>query len=136
MKCAASIAVIVMGLSAQTADAKPPLPYTPSPSELAMLPEACQVRLGVDYKKNPAVKSAWSSRFGKDVWIHIHHYCHGLKFLNRAQFGQKSQHRSFYLQSAIREFDYVLDKWPQGSQLVGEAQAKKAQAELLLKLQK
>jgi hypothetical protein len=136
VKSAASIAVMVVGLSALSADAKPPLPYQPSPAELAMLPEACQARLGPDYKKNPAIKSTWSSRYGMHVWIHIHHYCHGLKFMNRAQFGQNAQHRSFYLRSAIGEFDYVLDKWPQGSQLIGEAQGKKAQAELLLKLQK
>jgi hypothetical protein len=39
----------------------------------------------------------------------MHHYCHGLKFVQRASRpGISSQDRNYYLTSSIGEFDYIL----------------------------
>lgn len=133
---AVALICLMWGASLQVV-AKPPLPYAPSPVELSLLPKACQFRLGPGYgsdSSRPTV-DAWANRVGgREVWSHIHHFCHGLKFMNRAQATLDSTDRRFNLQSAVGEFDYVLDKWPPQTPLRDEARARKEEALLLLRL--
>lgn len=74
-----------------------------SRGEVAMLPPYCAARFD---DKSEAFKS-WRASMGPD-FIHIHHYCNGLNFLNRA-LGSSSTGRRDTLVAAVREFDYVLD---------------------------
>lgn len=130
---AKKIAVLIaIGLSATQVEAKPPMPYAPSPTELAVLPEACRARLSPQDGQNIFSKAAWEARLGGDVWIHLHHYCHGLKFMNRARATLNRNDRSFNLKAAVGEFNYVLEKWPSGSPMIDEARSKKREAETLL----
>jgi len=76
----------------------------------------------------------WTARVGgRDVWLHIHHYCHGIKFMNRAQSTMTRQHKQYYLQQAVREFDYVLSRWSKDTQLWADAAMRKQMAEMFLK---
>jgi hypothetical protein len=79
--------------------------YTVQPSEIARMPDYCQVKLagGAD-----AEQRAWRSKFGV-LWVDMHHYCHGLKFVQRASRpGISPRDRSFNLTSSLSEFDYIL----------------------------
>lgn len=74
------------------------LPYAFSESEMAALPPLCIAKMrgkGADY----------AAQFGVD-WGHMHHYCHGVKYVNRARAYPKD--RSTYLRSAKGEYGYVI----------------------------
>lgn len=105
--------------------AQAPMPYEPSPAEIAMLPLACQVKLSEQGRKDQAQQAMWSARLGANTWLHFHHYCHGLKFMNRAQFAIRREDKQYFLGSAIGEFDYVLKNWPADSPLRSDAQTRK-----------
>lgn len=80
--------------------------HTPTTAELSLLPPFCQVKL------NPNSSSAdiklYSGKIGPD-WLHIHHYCGALKFINRykSSLANKTD-QVFYLQSAMSEFEYMF----------------------------
>jgi tetratricopeptide (TPR) repeat protein len=58
----------------------------------------------------------------------IHHYCWGLMKTNRAMFLVRSQqYRTFYLNSSIEEFDYVIRLAPSNFQLLPEILTKKGE---------
>ncbi len=50
------------------------LPFKPSTEELMQLPDFCQAKLAGDKE----VQREWARRMGKDIYMHLHHYCHGL----------------------------------------------------------
>ena len=77
------------------------LPHAPTEAELARLPPFCAVRFG---RQGPD----FQSQLGRQNWIHIHHYCHGLKFVMRAQNYPKE--RRAYLNQARGEYEYVLHR--------------------------
>lgn len=101
----------------------------PTSVEMATLPQYCQARLENGTKR----REQWNQRIGPKNFIHLHHYCVGLNYLNRAKldFDKKIKRRN--LQTAIRGFDYVLQRWPRSFELTSEAQSHKAQAETMLK---
>lgn len=104
--------------------------YDATPAEIAMLPEYCQARLGA----SAALSDKWRARIGPDKYIHLHHYCHGLKFLNRAPMARDQQTRRNQLQQATAEFDYVIARWPPDFPLAIDAKNKQAMAHSLLKM--
>lgn len=77
--------------------------WEPTQAELGTLPPYCAARFhaGAD-----ALRS-WKASMGPD-FIHIHHYCAGLNFMNRAR-GSFSSGRQDIVVAAVREFDYMLD---------------------------
>lgn len=75
------------------------LPYAPSDAEVAQLPNFCAVKF-----KRPGPN--FESQFGRKNWIHMHHYCHGLKFVNRAKNYPKESRD--YLARAKGEYQYVF----------------------------
>ena len=80
MKAPTRIAVTVLfGLLSTMAQAAKPLPYDATPGEIAMMPDYCQARLG---GKNENYQR-WNEKIGPDKFVHIHHYCHGLRFMSR-----------------------------------------------------
>lgn len=75
------------------------LPYAPSDAEVAQLPNFCAIKF-----KRPGPN--FESHFGRKNWVHMHHYCHGLKFVNRARNHPKD--RREYLGRAKGEYAYVF----------------------------
>jgi hypothetical protein len=98
-------------------------------AELAVLPPYCQARLA----GNAEARKLWGQRMGRENFSHLHHFCHGLKLMNRARFTFDKRQRNYNLQQAIGEFGYVLKRWPTNFPLTMEAQNHKMQAEMMLK---
>jgi tetratricopeptide (TPR) repeat protein len=62
-------------------------PHSPTDSELKSLPSACYARLGMKNGKASAEEvKEWKDALGS-AFIHIHHYCYALNFLNRIRRG-------------------------------------------------
>lgn len=115
----------------------PPIPGYPNSveaydsREVAMLPGYCMYtqlfRKHVPGGNNPAEITRWSTLLGP-TFSALHHYCWGLMKTNRALFLARSkQVRTFYLESSIREFDYVLQRAPNDFILLPEILNKKGE---------
>ncbi|MDP2380625.1 MAG: hypothetical protein Q8M35_09120, partial [Pseudohongiella sp.] len=76
--------------------------WEPTPAEMATLPPYCAAR----FSQGSDAFKTWQATMGRD-FIHIHHYCVGLKFLNHAR-GTFTSKKDETLGAAVREFDYVL----------------------------
>ncbi|CAG9932779.1 tetratricopeptide repeat protein [Candidatus Nitrotoga arctica] len=81
-------------------------PYKATAAELSVLPLFCQTKLSAT--SSAADHALYSGKIGPD-WLHIHHYCFGLNFINRYKrsFGNKTD-QAFYFQSAMSEFEYIF----------------------------
>src|SRR5574340_14207 len=77
--------------------------FAPTQSELAVLPPYCAARLN---EPSPAFKS-WQDSMGGG-FLHIHHYCFALNFVNRARGMASARDRQGQLGSALLNFNYVL----------------------------
>ncbi|MDZ7584279.1 MAG: hypothetical protein U0938_05540 [Thiobacillus sp.] len=89
------------------------LPYATTPAEQAM----CQVRV--------------YSRLGErnENTMHMHHYCDGLRFLDRAYSAMSNkQDMKHYLNESIGNFDYVLAHTKEDYVMRGEVHVGKARA--------
>lgn len=124
----ASLTVLVLLLN--PAQAQKAWPHMPTAEEVAMMPDYCQAKMGGNAERY----QYWNQRMGPDKFVHLHHYCHGLKQMNRLKLTFDKQQRRYIVQTAIGEFDYVLRNWPDGFYLKNEAKVQKTQAENLLRL--
>lgn len=77
--------------------------WGPTAAEMAALPAYC----GARFNEGSEAFRAWRATMGGD-FIHIHHYCAGLNFLNRSYGMASGKNRQGTLGGAVREFDYVL----------------------------
>lgn len=77
--------------------------WAPTAAEMAALPAYC----GARFNEGSEAFKTWRSTVGGD-FIHIHHYCAGLNFLNRSYGMSSTKDRQGTLGGALREFDYVL----------------------------
>lgn len=77
----------------------------PSEAEMLRLPDYCQAK----YKLPPGSPEwkGWQSRIGQN-FIDLHHYCAGLNFVNRFWGAHSKQDKTFYLQRAMSNFDYMV----------------------------
>ena len=84
------------------------LPYKATEAELSRLPTFCQVKLGYSRNANQANTKLYSGKIGPD-WLHIHHYCSGLNFINRYKrsFGNKIDQQAYFT-NAMGEFEYMF----------------------------
>ena len=123
-------ATIVLTSLVIPAQAQQKWPHMPTASEIALMPDYCQAKMG----PNAELREQWNKRMGPDKFMHLHHYCHGLKQMNRYKLTFEKEQRRYILQTAMNEFDYVLRNWPDGFDLKTEAKTKKMQAENLLRL--
>lgn len=73
--------------------------FAPSQAEIAALPAFCAAKLGEGTNPEPA--KVWRASMGSD-FTHMHHYCFGLNFMNRARRTNGSPG------AAVGQFDYVL----------------------------
>lgn len=93
---------IWIGLGMQQASAAP---FTPSASEIAVLPPFCKAKLSAD----PTDDKLYSDSIGPD-WLHIHHYCFALNFSNRyyRDYGNRMA-QADDLKQAVNNYDYMLE---------------------------
>lgn len=77
-------------------------PFAPQPNEIALLPPLCQDKL---VSRN---NESWTATIGPE-YLHIHHYCYALNFLNRAsrKLGDRPARQSD-LSQALDNIDYVI----------------------------
>jgi tetratricopeptide (TPR) repeat protein len=80
--------------------------YRWSESEVNAMPPYCQARFG---DKSASAYEHWRQAIGED-FIHTHHYCHGLGFLNRYYGTSRPQDKKRILQSAYGSFIYVIPR--------------------------
>ena len=78
------------------------LPYGMTDAELAALPAFCTAKM------RGQNASQFAAQFGAHNWMHMHHYCEGLKFVNRARAYPKD--RRTYLSTAKTEYRYVINQ--------------------------
>lgn len=93
------------------------LPFSPTPSEMALLPEFCRVR-ATDNQNSPEFQS-WMQRIGPK-FLGIHHYCAGINYINRYQYRIADKHRKYYLSRAVPEIDYIAKEMPPEFPLASE----------------
>ncbi|OGU19992.1 MAG: hypothetical protein A2580_00235 [Hydrogenophilales bacterium RIFOXYD1_FULL_62_11] len=77
--------------------------FAPTQAELAALPAYCAARLG-GYSQ---AYTSWNASMGGD-FLHIHHYCFALNFMNRARGIASVKDRQSTLGAAMTNFNYVL----------------------------
>ncbi|MFZ1546975.1 MAG: tetratricopeptide repeat protein [Candidatus Nitrotoga sp.] len=108
LRIAFSLAILVVFGLLGVNQALAALPYKASEAELSILPTFCQVKLGYSRNSTQANAKLYSEKIGPD-WLHIHHYCFGLNFVNRYKrsFANKIDQR-FYFSSAMKEFEYIF----------------------------
>lgn len=87
-----------------------------SSADFAALPKYCYARM----RGTKAESAVWENRFGRKSYIHLHHYCHGLDSLNKANRSADRKAREFHLTRAIKQFNYVGKHAPQSFALMPE----------------
>ena len=81
--------------------------WTPSEQEQKLLPRYCQDKFGAKKDRSKAIK--WSRKFG-GAWQHLHHYCAGLNFINRANRSwDDKENKKFNLNRARTNFEYMVN---------------------------
>lgn len=99
--------------------------------EVAMLPAYCKYTALFSAKvpggNNVAEMNRWREELG-DTFRALHHYCWGLMKTNRAHYlARTKQLKTFYLNSSVNEFDYVLQRAPADFVLLPEILTKKGE---------
>jgi tetratricopeptide (TPR) repeat protein len=59
--------------------------------------------------------SVQQASLGPETFLHIHHYCAGAAYLQRAKFTSDPQQIPFFLQSALTEATYTFERIPASS---------------------
>lgn len=126
------LAVSVLGIPVFAADPPgyPEQITAYDPREVAMLPRYCIYTQGfrdaVPGGNNQAEIKHWYHVMGP-TYHTMHHYCAGLMKTNRANLARTRTYQQFYLQDAIGEFDYVLQRAPADFPLLPEILTKKGE---------
>lgn len=92
-------------------------PWVPTDTEMVSLPPYCKVKM----KSSPASTEykTWESTLGKD-FMHTHHYCAGLNFLNRYYRSRNNGDKRYNLKNAVDNFNYMVDHAAPGYSLMPE----------------
>jgi tetratricopeptide (TPR) repeat protein len=80
--------------------------WQPVDAEFASLPPFCKVKMQSD-RNSPEYK-AWESTLGKD-FLHTHHYCVGLNFINRYYRSRSKQDKIYNLDNALDNMTYMVE---------------------------
>lgn len=96
------LALVTLTVPAQ---AQARLPWVPTDSEMASLPPYCKVKL--KSPPNSPEYAAWSATLGKD-FLHTHHYCAGINFLNRSYAARTKQDKRSILRDAETNLQYMV----------------------------
>lgn len=80
-------------------------PFAPTAAEMRLLPAYCAERI----KGNASgVGIPAAEQMGRANWLHIHHYCYAVNFVNRAAFTHNAKDRAAKLQEARNNYRYVI----------------------------
>lgn len=81
-------------------------PWVPTDAEMVSLPPYCKAKM----KSNPGSPDykTWESTLGKD-FMHTHHYCAGINFLNRYYRSRNIGDKRYNLKNAVDNFNYMVD---------------------------
>lgn len=90
-------------------------PWVPTDSEMASLPPYCKVKMKSS-SSSPEYK-AWESALGKD-FLHTHHYCAGINFINRYYRARSQQDKRFNVNNALSNLQYMVDHADAGYSLM------------------
>ena len=63
---------------------------------------------------------------------HLHHYCSGLTYMRRARTSVDLTKRNQNLETALKEFNYVIKNWTPNFYLVKDAKDQKMVATIML----
>jgi tetratricopeptide (TPR) repeat protein len=96
---------MLMGMLSVHANAAEP--WAPSDTEMTSLPPYCKVRFKSG-AQSPEYKM-WEKTLGKD-FLHTHHYCAGVNFINRYYRARSQQDKQFNLRSAQATLNYMVEK--------------------------
>lgn len=96
------ILILVLGVSAASSVIAQSA-YAPSDAELASLPPICTIKL----RPSPLQKS-YAEQYGSN-WQHMHHYCFGVNFANRARFSRDATGRNDNFKESIANYYYMID---------------------------
>lgn len=77
----------------------------PNAAEMMRLPPYCQAKFNAP--TSSAEWKSWRAQIGEN-FIDLHHYCAGLNYMNRYWGARSAPDRSFYLQRALTNFDYMV----------------------------
>ena len=75
------------------------------------LPPYCRVRMRGDENSKKVV----AQEMGQEQFLHIHHFCFGLHFLNKSMLGLDSRKRQEFLEKSYSEFGYVIQHMPEAA---------------------
>lgn len=80
--------------------------WAPSDAEMASLPPYCKARMksgqgSPDYRM-------WEQTLGRD-FLHTHHYCAGINFINRYYRARSQRDKTFNLNNALESLSYMVE---------------------------
>jgi tetratricopeptide (TPR) repeat protein len=74
-----------------------------------MLPDFCRHRLAKGPNEVDPAETARYKKLLGPTFLHIHHYCFGLAWTNRAKLSRMTpRERNYWLGLSIQDFDYVI----------------------------
>ncbi|HMO46577.1 MAG TPA: hypothetical protein PKB14_11175 [Rubrivivax sp.] len=129
--------ILIALLLVMSADARADRPLDWTEGELAVLPDYCRDTQGFNHTRTGPQKSPradyWVSLMGETFWS-VHHYCWGLMNQRRAQMaGVSRQQREHLIDSAIRDYQFVVRNMQGRFVLLPEILTRIGEAHLLLK---
>jgi tetratricopeptide (TPR) repeat protein len=75
-------------------------------NEIKLMPPYCAARL---HRTSQEQFQHWQNVLGPD-FLHTHHFCNGIGYINRSYSARSAQDKSFALQSAVNEISYVVKR--------------------------
>jgi tetratricopeptide (TPR) repeat protein len=107
-------------------------PHTYEPSLVLRLPPYCKYTMFFNAKvpggDNRVEQERWKNLMGP-TFIHMHHYCYGLMATNRAIYLSPTREaRNHNFGISIQEYDYVIQRAPEGFGLLPEMLTRKGES--------
>lgn len=103
-----SICFIVFGIYIIPHIAAANLDKPPTPAEIKSWPQFCQDRWKYGDNRKSSVVEKWRSVLGDD-YEHLHHYCLGLNYVNRANRSwNNKKNMTYFLSKAERNMNYMI----------------------------
>jgi tetratricopeptide (TPR) repeat protein len=103
-----SICLIVFGIFFTPFVAAENLDTPPTVGEIKVWPPVCQDRWKYGEDRSSPVVQKWQSLLGAD-YVHLHHYCLGINFVNRANRSwDNKKNKTYFLSKAELNMKYML----------------------------
>ncbi|BAL25890.1 hypothetical protein [Azoarcus sp. KH32C] len=79
--------------------------FAPTAAEMRLLPPFCAQKIG---GSSSGVGVPAAEQMGRGNWLHIHHYCFAVNFVNRARSSRNAKDRIYNLNLAKGNYGYVI----------------------------